>query len=454
MLVRDAEIDALLEAWSKDMGAAMARLPEKREARTGQLLDPAPASSGTSPFGDRLVALRTDARQRMYSACAGWSIFEPPTRLCRLEEMDAEALTAVQSKEPPWSDAAWPLCKGLAAARYADPELPATQDHELLRTYIQERPLASIVEDGLQSEIDLLSPTEKYDLLLGHLDAPLTAAMWRMGHAPAKQDGVPNGMIDRHTGLGQGWAPASFMLPRPRRTVVLPGPDTRFIVPFLPSDLKALGSLLWATTPSAIRVVQHTSAWLWHLTIVHQLGVARRSLIIDAMHDHEIWNQPLLGYSYSYFNPLTRRATRMLQNAAVKKSAFDSDPFRKIRDPQGVSLVGVAMDVTYVAQTPPNHNFSNSPDDDRRLTVRYLYDLELDESGKIIGGEWYTSRHPDLLWMPAFDKQPSSSAEHLVSGNWNQPHPVPDSWRAAGRVAAQRGQPLEKIITALFALVK
>lgn len=449
MLVRDAEIDALLQAWDRDPHGAMERLPEKRDARSGQLLESA-ATARAVLFGDRLATLHTDARQRLYTGCAGWSLLEPPTQLRRLEEMEAEGLTTAQCREPPWSDSTWPLACGLAAARYADLELPATQDHEALHNYVQERPLSAIVQDGLQSEIDLLAPSEKYDLLLGNLDAPLTSAMWRMGQLDVQREGL----VDRHSGLGYGWAPASFMLPRPRRTIVLPGPDTRFIVPFLPSDLKALGSLLWATTQSAIRVAQAPSAPMWHLTLVHQLGVARRSLIIDALHDHEIWNQPLCEYSYSYFNPLTRRATRVLQNATVRKSAFPRDPFKPLRAAQGVSLVGIAMDVTYVTQTAPNHNFSNSSNDDRRLRVRYLYDLELDDAGAIIGGAWYTGRPPDLLWLPAFDKQPRACADHLATGAWNQPHPVPNSWREAGRIAAQKGQPLEKIISALFALVK
>jgi hypothetical protein len=242
----------------------------------------------------------------------------------------------------------------------------------------------------------------------------------------------------------------------------------------LPSDLKALGSLLWATTSPPIyfvggrcgepqpeliengRIVGDpvVNAGLWHQIVVHQLGVAKRSLIIDATYDPEVWNQPLFEYFYSYFNPLTRQATRTLQNATIKMDSFIHDPFKRRRTRQGVSLLGIAMDVTFIATTPPNHNFSNSPDDDRRITLRYLYDLELDDKGQIVGGQWYTSRPPDFLWVPPAGTRPSSIAEQLATGGWHQPRAVPESWRQAGRAAAENGQPLEKVVSALFELVK
>ena len=34
-----------------------------------------------------------------------------------------------------------------------------------------------------------------------------------------------------------------------------------------------------------------------------------------------------------------------------------------------------------------------------RSRARYLYTLELDSTGKIIGGEWHQNAHPDFLWL-------------------------------------------------------
>jgi hypothetical protein len=494
LLVRDAEIDALLAVWGRDPRSVMNQLPEKRDWRTGRVLERPPSAFDASELlENRFVDLRDQTRMRMWTQRDGRLIrlAELPSRpspasndewieklanplhsplFRRLDEMEAEELTVAQLKSSPWSDSYWPGREGLAGVRYADPERPAGDSHEMQRLYVTERPLADIARDGIQSEIDLLSPAEKYDLLLGHLDTPLTRTMWRMGRADFER----NGKAETWKCLAHGWAPASFMMPRPRRTVVLPGPDARFIIPFLPSDLKALGSLLWATTSPPIHFVGGCcnepqpeldengriagpfvmNAGLWHQIVVHQLGVERRSLIIDATYDPEVWNQPLFEYFYSYFNPLTRQATRTLQNAAVKRQSLVYDPFKRYRTRQGVSIVGIAMDVTCIAAVAPNHNFSNSSDDDRRMTLRYLYDLELDDRGQIVGGEWYTNRPPDFLWAPAAGTRPSSDAEQLATGGWNQARAIPESWRQAARAAAEHGQPLEKIVSALFELVK
>jgi len=320
--------------------------------------------------------------------------------------------------------------------------------------------------------VDLLSPSEKYDLLLGHVQAPLTEAMWNQGRAYFDRDG----RVETWMGICHGWSPASFMLPRPRQTIVLPSADRRFNIRFFPSDLKALGSLLWASTKPPTRFIGgrcndkqpkadpngrvlspdcfDTNPGTWHLAVVNQIGAAQRSMIMDATFDYEVWNQPLLAYSYFYFNPILRKVTSNLREAVVSRSAFDNDPFRSYRDKNSVSLVGIVMDLSYIAETLPNHATSDSPEQDRQITVRYFYDLELDDEGRILGGEWYLNKHPDFLWTPAPDTRPATLADSSATGSWNPQQGVPEAWRDAGLIAAQNGQPLEKIVSALFTLAQ
>jgi hypothetical protein len=166
-----------------------------------------------------------------------------------------------------------------------------------------------------------------------------------------------------------------------------------------------------------------------------------------------VWNQPLYSYSYSYFNPQTQKPVGSLDEARVDKANFTGDKFARWRAPSGVFMVGVSMQLVYVAETTPAHVTSDSPSRDRLVQVNYMYDLEHDQNGVIIGGEWYLNQHPNFLWTPPPGSQPVSSQDRAATGNWGG-GPIPDSWGDAAAAASADGQPLAKIVNALFQLAK
>ncbi len=86
-------------------------------------------------------------------------------------------------------------------------------------------------------------------------------------------------------------------------------------------------------------------------------------------------------------------------------------------------------------------------------TVKYTYDLELDEEGKILGGEWYTNAHPDFLWTPPATAQARSTTDSAAAGEFSGGQ-VPEPWRRAAVAAARNGQPLGKLIAVLFQLAQ
>jgi hypothetical protein len=496
MADRDAEIESQLALFDRDPSSFMNQRPAKRDARTGQCLDHAPTAFSASDIANnRFVEERDKTRKKMSTEHDGELIsldqilpgrapFKsndlaenlvdklPTPLLRRLEEMEAARLTSAQLPESPWSDNYWPIYQGILGARYADEEGPDAQDWQERRRYTESRPLLDIVHNAVQAEIDNLSPSEKYDLLLGHVQAPLTEAMWNQGRTYFERSGT----VELWMGICHGWAPASFMLPRPRRVVELPSADPRFKIRFFPSDIKALGSLLWASTNPPTRFIGgrcndkqpkldengrvisdagfDTNPGTWHLTVVNQIGVAKRSLIIDATFDYEVWNQPVFGYSYSYFNPVTRKVTKKLSEAVVSRADYAKDPFTRYRSPGCVSMVGVSMDLVYIAETAPTHDEADSPERDRRVSVTYLYDVELDAAGRIIGGEWYTNKHPDFLWTPPPGISAATLGDKSAVGSWNPQYGVPQTWRDAGLGVSQGGQPLARIVTALFDLAK
>jgi hypothetical protein len=159
----------------------------------------------------------------------------------------------------------------------------------------------------------------------------------------------------------------------------------------------------------------------------------------------------VLGYSCTYFNPATKATVNSLAAATVAKAAFTDDKFAAYRGQQTVSIVGVAMEVSYIVETQPSQQFPDGPQRDRVTKARYLYDLELDFSGKIIGGEWYQNAHPDFLWTPAKGVSAlppwESRNAPLAPEAWQEGQSVPDMWRQIATITSEYSKVPLAVIT-------
>ena len=398
-----------------------------------------------------------------------------------LQEIDNANLRNGAIETQPWSGSYWPLYQGGLAARYASEDFNrASTTWKSSYDFIQKAGgLAPVLTRADAEEIDELSPAEKYDLLIGLAPQEsedalgnLTSAMWLEGSAYRAR----NGTVEPWMGYCHGWAPASLMDARPVRRVEAPGADSKLKLQFYPSDLKALSTLLWAkgdfqnsfiggrcnekspkTDPDSGRLLNKdcfdVDPGIWHLIVVNQVGLLRRGLVIDATYDYQVWNQPLFNYKITYFNPQTGRATEKLKTAAVELQKFSKDKFKKFRNADTVSVVGAEMTIQYATETEPSHKVTDSLKDDGVQTVSYIYDLELNAAGEIIGGEWYQNAHPDFLWMPQTGQRPSTSGDSEVPGrnSWTPAQPLPVFWRdIARKSAASHGEPVAKIVEALL----
>lgn len=383
-----------------------------------------------------------------------------------LEDMERNNLLSGDLDETPWSDDYWAIYKGILGARYADPRFPASSDWRENYEYTQENSLRSIVQRGVDAEVDELSPAEKYDLLVGDQGGTLTAAMWREG----KGYYDASGSVESWMGICHGWAPASYQLGRPQRVIELVSP-AGLNLRFYPSDIKGLASLLWAKArartrfiggrcndknpdkdPENGRVISplcfDTNPGTWHLAVVNMIA-AKRSFVMDATYDYEVWNQPICGYEYNYFNPSSLTQVASLADARVAVRDFTNDRFKKYRGRHAESIVGISMRVRYVAETDPSHAEADDPSKDRLIDAYYTYDLELDELGDITGGEWYNNKHPDFLWTPPPEVFAESPGEAAASGDWQDGEAIPEAWRAAARRTSAHGIPLAKIVEEL-----
>lgn len=485
---KNSQVENFLRQFGANPKAAMEATPPKFDSKGNPIQPPNRFGDAGKKDNNFVDWKREERDQKVGRAKPGRNdqaqdlVDNSDTLISSLTEMERSGLLSSKLAETPWSDTYWPIYQGVIAARYADDSFPKDEDWKKNKDYTHddERTFQRIFDSRNSSSIDDLSPAEKYDLLVGDTEGNLTQAMWDQGREYYES----TGKVESWMGICHGWAPAAYMVPRPQRAVTIKAADGKTTLRFYPSDIKALASLLWASVPTESRFISgrcnqknpkkdpqsgrvldrdcfDTNPMTWHLSVVNQIGKSRRSFVMDATFDYEVWNQPVYSYSYTYFNPQTGKhydpnegqPGEALAKATIPFSEFTKDKFKKFRDsPDAVSVVGVAMDVTYVVETEPSHDKVDSPSKDETNSVRYLYDLELDAKGNVVGGEWYSNKHPDFLWTPPAKTSPITLADRRAVGDWDPAQPMPKAWQNAAVLASRSGQPLSKVVLQLVTL--
>jgi hypothetical protein len=373
-------------------------------------------------------------------------------------EMEARGLRSHVLANSPWSDSFWPVTRGFVARRYADGGFPNSPDWSANYNYIQSRPAWTVGTDQM-------SPAEKYDYLVGDSSWRLTGRAWGKGTRYIQQ----YGFVPSWVGLCHGWAPASLMTPMPVRSITVPAHNGSSVT-FYPSDVKALASVLWGEAPPIVRFAgarckkfnpreddvgrittegcYDVNPGTFHMAMVNELGQQHRGVVMDSTFDFEVWNYPIAAYSYRYFNPQTLAVSDTIVGSRVPMNRFTIDKFKQYRSPNGRFIVGVAMDVTYASVLQPSTKVISKQ---KYHTVRYVYDLELDASNNIIGGEWYSNFHPDFLWNPPVKSRAMAAVEKaaLEPVNWDGQSPISSTIHNMAVKASSRGEPLAVVVERL-----
>lgn len=467
------QVDAWLEKFQNNSKAQMNQLPVK-QGKKGKA-----KFQSQSLTNRQFVIQKAELRKKQFpqAPAGGRSAIEANDQAKQLADntrsfvsnlaaMESKRLKKAKLKVQPWSDTYWPLYQGTLGARYADENFPTdnfkkSMDYALKTKFVGDMTLNA-------SSIDNLSPSEKYDLLIGNTkDFEFTKANWSEG----KYYWDTQKKVETWMGICHGWAAAAYVLPRPTNKIVVTAADGKTKIPFYPSDIKALASLLYAkvSVPTKFiggrcdqknpkedsngRILSQecfdNNPGAFHMAVVNQIGISKRSMVLDATFDYEVWNQPIVSYSYTYFNPQTGKTTSRLSAAKVDIRDFTKDKFKKYRANETKTVVGVAMNLTYVLETDANHDVKDSEEKDSTTTATYMYDLELDEEGNIIGGEWYQNTHPDFLWTPNKGVEALTEYDYDISGNWNLKKGLPESWIAMAQTASKEQLPLGKIVKQL-----
>ena len=448
------QIEDALARFEADPSAFMNALPEKAGA-------PSPAFSADLVKSRAFITANNERRKDGPADAPGSNDLAKNLvdSLAVTTLADMNSIRSSTLAESAWSDDYWALYAGSLGKRYSDPAFPQSQDWKVLTDYVRNKQPANP---------DDLSPAEKYDLLVG--DAGKTMTKFNLDEGKAYY--ASSGKVETWMGICHGWAPASYMVQRPTKAVEVLAADGKTKIKFYPSDIKALASLLWANSDPATKFIggrcnvkdpvkdangrikdtacRDTNAGTWHLAVVNQIGKSRRSMVIDATYDYEVWNQPMYGYSYSYFNPQTNKAYSTLSYAKVAVADYTNDKFKAYRAPGTTHIVGVSMDARWTVETNPSHATTDSATRDAISGARYLYTLELDSTGKIIGGEWHQNAHPDFLWLsPPGTRAVSASEPTGTQPAWDGKTAVPSTWQTAARTSSVYGQPLASVVDSL-----
>jgi hypothetical protein len=364
-----------------------------------------------------------------------------------------------------------------------------------------------------QEDVNQLSPAEKYDLLVGTYGSEysLTGRLWEQAIQLKQQSGMTF-----WTGMCHGWAPASIAVPAPKKPVQVKSVEYRvggktyqWDITFFPDDIKQLVTLSWANSFGwSMGATERPEDWeksteqmaeagrldllnmgsrckkfrpkrvqgrivadqdratnglrsqndcddldpaAFHLSAVHLLAKQSQSFVLDVDFNTPVNNHPVTGYQIRYFHPDTGTYGNY-RSSVVPMTHFGDDVLRDFRTVATHSIIGVEMEIFYAHWKNPKSKYRNEGTPEKETSITYLYDLEIDRDGNVVGGEWRHSRknrtapflgirrktlHPDFIWYPRKDFR-STAALHeyrwIEPGKpgWHLEPFVGDAWREDG----------------------
>lgn len=379
-------------------------------------------------------------------------LLEGKMEINRLNVIDDMGLSTGKTGIDLWSGSYWPHFQGSVSARYMDPNFIPLIDQEV--QYKQNLELFKSLPTAGYTSLDTLSPSEKYDFLVGDEEMTLTNYAWELGKKVMKGD-----TVSTWRGLCDGWASSSQMMPRPNKSVVAHTPAGQPIT-FFPEDLKALGTLLYAKAQGAphflgkrcrspllifTNACDEINPGAFHLALVNRVGAMKKSFIGDIAPGGEVWNYPVKSYSFKYYNVFDKEESSDFRTVMESYDRKDKKT-KKFVDHGGRAketkyIVGVIAKITYQNMREHNIVSANGVGEDSVLEKEYRYDLELDSNFKILGGENPSKNLPDFVWAPNDKAFPLSVAEKFNKGL---------DEREMAKISSKEGQPLATVVERLF----
>lgn len=234
-------------------------------------------------------------------------------------------------------------------------------------------------------ELAALAPTEKYDLFTGRYDYPLRNEVSKISDSRA--------LI--WEGICHGWSPATMNHSEPMPKL-LKNPDG-IEIPFGSSDIKALLSYYYAYVYRAPDTHQmgkrcfkgaflnrekdcfeDLNAGAFHVVLANRLGLDGKGFVADLQRFQEVWNHPITGYE-----------TKVLNEAPPGNSSAQ----------ETVKRVEVRTVIRYLDENGNDWHPVIGTKKQAYGSMTYQYQMDINNKGEIIGGEWISKARPDFLWL-------------------------------------------------------
>ena len=280
----------------------------------------------------------------------------------RFDKLPSEGKT----EKTPWSGYYWAKNKGGISYRWQ-----TNESH----TYTS--PSRDKLSTMTPEQIAKLSPSEKYDILVGGYEYPLT--MGTKSRNSANEAGW--------TGYCHGWAQAAIHFDEPE-PVTMVNPDG-IAIPFSSADIKALltfyqGEVIRA--PSSVSFSRPMNSiginspgvnardsrsydlnpGSFHLLLGNLLGKGT-AFGIDCDNGAQKWNQPVHAFT-----------SEVVERRAPDKRAGS----------EAVTELVIRSNVTYTMEIDPQHESAAERGNQYNKTETYAYTVELNDAGEIVGGQW------------------------------------------------------------------
>jgi hypothetical protein len=319
----------------------------------------------------------------------------------------------------PWHSTYWPSMYGGISFRWNDPNaFTLKADPEDTVAYIKSYFTPKNEKEGRQfvramsaEQIARLSPTEKYDIYMGRYDFKLTNEV-KSETGPHKKD---------WEGVCHGWTSAAqeFHEPVPMTVYNPDGVEVRFGS----ADIKALLSyyhaqltktfpkpkLMTARIGNRCNVnmtkpenpnynpnakdpfCEDVNPGAFHVVISNQLGIMNEGFGAEVDFDIEVWNQPVHKFESVVVDqrlvPQGKVTPGTVRQAIVETKMYYADD-------GGYDLSGHDEEEAFYAEWDATIGTAGFREDHKE----YKYVVDIDRSGRIIGGTWLSDIHPDFLW--------------------------------------------------------
>lgn len=396
-----------------------------------------------------------------------------PTRLSLNQPLERSMLRIAEVKSAKasaqmWSDLSWDHTRGLLGERYTDKRFVRlrtwSEKKEYNSRYGAEGALALPKGDPVQRTwLSALSPAEKYDVLMGTIRGGLYDRM------AAKLDSEmdPAGNFPGWWGICEGSVAAAIAEPEPVKNLSVYSEAYGVDVPFYAADVKGLVSMLWSSYNRRLRLPEmgmqcqaklsaeggepfcfDVNPGSMMIALHHFLGSGKGNLLLDIDATRVVWNHPVMGYEMTFFQPgAASEGSKNFQNGLLRVSDAPSDPRRRMRAEGTAYLLGINMNLFY-GQNKKNIPWQGSVELEQR-TMKLSFELELDSEFNILGGEWLTSKHPDIMWTVPRGLRPATGGDSLLGDIKWKGDSVPASWGKAALKSAEGVMPLRQIVEGL-----